>query len=165
MTLLDFQAPNTRPIYLIAYESPLFRSHWALWIPVLESNEKMGKKIHVTGNPHVGFEHEFMRNYCIEDTTRKLNLIKLANVDSKYVVDVPGDGTLSTDTGAADEIEKIALTVTPPSKSLRSASSTPGKKVQIKDCQTWMREFVEALISEQVFPISALEILDTAPKN
>lgn len=38
-------------------------------------------------------------------------------------------------------------------------------KVEIKNCQTWLREVVEALIEDEVFPPIALAVLDEAPKN
>jgi hypothetical protein len=41
----------------------------------------------------------------------------------------------------------------------------PGRRVAIKNCQTWMREFVVALVEEEILDGSAIGALDAAPKN
>lgn len=109
----------TREIYLVLYPSPLFLAHWGLFVPSAE-NSQLGKMIHVTGDVVNGFEHEFKRNYSLAKTTRRYNQILLATVDDKYVVDVPGDGSQSSDQAPADDIERKALTIPAPAKSLNS---------------------------------------------
>ena len=37
-------------------------------------------------------------------------------------------------------------------------------KVEIKNCQSWLREYVVALVEKQLLEPSALEIVDGAPK-
>jgi len=111
----------TREIFLLVYPSPLFAAHWSLWIPS-QSNPELGKVVHVTGAVSVGFILEFKRNYDIANTGRGSTLILLAEVDDKYVADVPGDGAFSLDQNAVDDIERLALTFPPPTKSLTQAS-------------------------------------------
>ena len=38
-----------------------------------------------------------------------------------------------------------------------------GVKVEIKNCQSWLREYVVALV-EKALEASALEVVDSAPK-
>lgn len=116
---------SLRKIYLIVYRSPLFPAHWSIWVPSL-SNTDIGKRIQVTGDSAQGFEHEFVRNYNATGTKRQRSLFLLAEVDDKHVVDVPGDGTESIDTSAADDIERSALSIPAPGKSLRVTGSSVG---------------------------------------
>ena len=37
-------------------------------------------------------------------------------------------------------------------------------KVEIKNCQSWLREYVVALVEKKLLEPSALEIVDGAPK-
>jgi hypothetical protein len=108
----------------------------------------------------------------------------LCQVPEKSIVDVKGDGYFSTDTEAADEIERCALAVPAPGPSLRSSSavvrvdselllylipitSSQGSRsrVEMKNCQTWLREFVLALIDKDIFPSEALVEVEQAPRN
>lgn len=112
----------TRDIFLVVYHSPLFAAHWSLWVPSAK-DPAIGKIIHVTGDAITGFDHEFKRNYSFADTLRKYSLIHLSSVEDKHVVDTPGDGSLSLDKDPVDDIERKALTVPAPGKSLLSAAS------------------------------------------
>jgi len=39
-----------------------------------------------------------------------------------------------------------------------------GVKVEMKNCQSWLREYVIALVEKNVFEASALDVVDSAPK-
>lgn len=41
----------------------------------------------------------------------------------------------------------------------------PRKRVQIQNCQTWLRSGIEALVREEIMDKSALQTIDSAPKN
>ncbi|KAL9098095.1 MAG: hypothetical protein Q9163_006178 [Psora crenata] len=155
----------SREIKLLVYHSPLFPAHWALFIP-LTTNAQVGKLIQAMGDAKTGFTLEFVRNYNLAFTTRQHSVLPLAVVESSHVVDVPGNETESKDREAVDPIEMKALAVPVPGPSLRSLSSSESTtRVQIKNCQTWLRELVEGLIADGIFPPEALKALDTAPKN
>lgn len=114
----------TRVIYLIVYNSLLFPAHWTLWIPT-EANPQIGKGIHVTGDAVNRFQHEFKRNYDLSEEDRAHRLFLLAQVDDRWIADVPADGSFSVDTTPADDVETIALSMPAPGKSLRThAGST-----------------------------------------
>jgi len=38
-------------------------------------------------------------------------------------------------------------------------------RIEIKNCQTWLREFMVELIEAEILPAEALEELDKAPEN
>jgi hypothetical protein len=119
-----------RDIYLIVYTSPLFPAHWTLWIPT-EANPQIGKGIHATGDAANGFQHEFKRNYDLSEEDRAYRLFLLAQVNDRWVVDVPGDGLFSVDTIPVDGVERIALSVPAPGKSLRTSE---GSAVSVLIC-------------------------------
>ncbi|KAK4691335.1 hypothetical protein P7C71_g5640, partial [Lecanoromycetidae sp. Uapishka_2] len=155
-------AANHREIFLIVYNSPLFPAHWAIFIPTT-ANHDLGKVIHATGDVLNGFALEFKRGYDLSATSRKKTLIPLCTVDSKYVIDGPADR--STDQKPIDHIESIAATIPAPGKTLKAAKSADAAKVQLQNCQTWLKKVVEALIAAGIFPAEALTVIDGAPKN
>lgn len=117
----------SRPVYLIVYSSPLFKAHWALWVPEYSSQASgRGKVIHVTGDPRTGFEHQFKRNYDINATDKAHMTVFLGNGDASRILDTPGDGYYTNDTAARDDLEHWALTVPAPGPSLRSSNATVG---------------------------------------
>lgn len=38
-----------------------------------------------------------------------------------------------------------------------------GRKVEIKNCQSWLREYVVALVEKQMFGQAALDVMGEAP--
>lgn len=111
----------SRDVYLISYDSPIFPAHWGLWIPSTEE-PNAGKVIQVLGDPANGFDHEFIRNYNPSIDSRTHRFVLLGKVKDKDIVDVPVDGTPSADKIAVDDIERNALAVPAPGKSLNSSS-------------------------------------------
>ena len=73
--------------------------------------------IHVTGTTATGFWLEFKRNYDLERTDRRHQLIPLAEVDERYVTDTVGNGDATVDTTARDRLESAATVVQPPGRS------------------------------------------------
>ncbi|KAF7973079.1 hypothetical protein HWV62_16274, partial [Athelia sp. TMB] len=156
------KTPMSRPVYLLVFNSPLFPAHWAMYIP----SQCSGKLINVRGDPGLGFWHEFERNYDPNCTRDKKTLLHLCDVKDKHLLDVPGDGNPSIDTNAVDDIERVALCLNPPPKTLRSLDTpTVSGKITIQNCQTWMYQLVEALVEANIMPVVALEVLDGAPRN
>lgn len=85
---------------------------------------EISAKLSVEGSPREGFSHEFKRNYDISITSRSKLIIFLGFVDARSIVDVPGGGSYTTDTTAADVIEEWALRVQAPGPSLRSSTAS-----------------------------------------
>ncbi|KAL3425123.1 hypothetical protein PVAG01_04404 [Phlyctema vagabunda] len=161
---------SQRPVYLISYNNSRFPAHWSLWIPFFDDNTPgdYGKVIHVEGDARNGFTHRFKRNYNVKLTGRPHSLHLIDWTDVANIVDGAHSGRTFEDVTATDIIEQWALHVAAPGPSLRSANSSssgPRTRVQIQNCQTWMRELVVKLVEERIFPDDALEKLDAVPKN
>ncbi|KAJ7288477.1 hypothetical protein C8J57DRAFT_517703 [Mycena rebaudengoi] len=133
-----------REIYLIIYHSPLFPAHWALWIP-LPSDSDRGKRVHVTGDAAGGFAHEFSRNYRRSEDSRRHSVVLLGEVPDEWVVDDSPGPENAVDTEPQDELERVALGVPAPGKTLRVARGASSGRAQILNCQSWIHEYVAAL--------------------
>ncbi|KZT50419.1 hypothetical protein CALCODRAFT_478409 [Calocera cornea HHB12733] len=159
-----------RSVYLIVYHSPLFPAHWALYIPNLPPNEErepnqVGRVLNVVGSSFSGFRHEFKRNYDLVADGRSYSLFLLDGEVDSALVGEPGERE-SIDGEAMDALEGLALTVPAPGPSLLSAD-TQGRRgrAEIRNCQTWLREAVEAYVKAGMLHAIALERLATAPMN
>ncbi|KFY16625.1 hypothetical protein V491_05279 [Pseudogymnoascus sp. VKM F-3775] len=159
----------SRPVYLIVYPSPLFPAHWALWLPYYTngSEESVGKYINILGDSSTGFSLDIRRAYDLTTTSSKKSQILLCQVDAHHIVDVADPW--SPKSTPVDAVEQVASNVHPPGTSLRSAGSADGSglrpRIEVKNCQTWLREVVVALAGNETFPNEAIGVLDQAPKN
>ncbi|KUJ07754.1 uncharacterized protein LY89DRAFT_660007 [Mollisia scopiformis] len=159
-----------RPIYIISYTSPLFPAHWSLWIPssynsLTKTPGTSGKRIHVTGDALNGFTHEFSRNYDIDDDSRAKTIHFISWVEAVNVVDGDDAGDPVEDVVATDKMEEWALKVEAPGRSLRGVEEGLKSRVQVRNCQSWLREFVGKLVEMGIFDEDALEKVDAVPKN
>ncbi|KAF2118705.1 hypothetical protein BDV96DRAFT_642883 [Lophiotrema nucula] len=154
-----------RTVCLVIFNSPLFPAHWGLWVPSTDQ-PSIGKLLHASGDAATGFEIAFERNYDLGATTRRHQVLQLAQVLDHYVVDVKGDGSRTKDQIAHDYLEEVALSVPAPARSLVSATSQgPRQRVEIQNCQTWLRQVVAAFVQNGAMDQSALQTVDNAPKN
>ena len=112
-----------RNIYLVRYSGFPFKDHWAILIPSATIST-FGTLIQVEGNPRYGFVHSVVRNYDLSNETRSTKVTLLGEVEEKYMHDTPSAGTLieSDETNPRDEIERVALSVAAPGKSMRAVS-------------------------------------------
>ena len=172
-----------RDIKQIVYPSPLFPAHWSLFIPS-KADPNVGKIIHAIEDALTGFQLEFKRGYDTVATSSRKTVLDLCTTDGVNVVDGPTER--STDQTPIDNIESKAAIIPVPGKILRSANSAVSTdrnllgvgsgwplvmilqeptRVEVKNCQTWLRMVVEALIHDHIFPPEALVAIDAAPKN
>jgi len=42
--------------------------------------------------------------------------------------------------------------------------SQAGTKIEIRNCQSWLREYVVALVEKEILEPDALDVVDSAPK-
>lgn len=120
--LLPMESP-TKDIFLVIYSSRLFPSHWGVFVPSSEGSDA-GVLINVIGDPSVGYEHEFKRDYGVEDTCRRVSkTLLLGKVASEHVKSWK-EVEQWTDNVPNNTLEDIALSIPPPSKSLRRGSSS-----------------------------------------
>ena len=92
-----------RELYLVVYNRPLFKAHWALFVPSID-NASVGKKIHAVGDALAGFSVAFDRNYNLGTTTRSHSLVHLGHIGAAYIdeASVLGDGPCISDNVAQD---------------------------------------------------------------
>ena len=112
----------TKDIFLVIYSSRLFPSHWAVFVPSSVGSDA-GTLINAVGDPSVGFEHEFKRDYGKEDARRVAKTLLLGKVTSEHVKGRKEVGQ-SVDNVPNNGLEDIALLIPPPSKSLRSGNNS-----------------------------------------
>lgn len=115
-----------RDLHLVVFNSQLFPTHWSIWVLSNCLNHggfPVGKLIHVVGDVAHGFDHKFKRNYVLGETTRQYQTFFLTSVLDEFIVDVVGDRSYGTDKITADSIERCALSIPAPEKSLKSADS------------------------------------------
>lgn len=163
---LEGPFPIVIDLFLLCYvPSPLFHAHWSIFIPE-QANSQRGTVINVRGDPLDGFVHEFDRGYVpSEDSDRPLLMTKLGSVKDTIV------GPFSSlepgkDTIAQTELERLALTIPAPGPSLRRSASRGGRvRVEIRDCQWWVGQFVARMVESEILDPGALGVLDQAPRH
>ncbi|KAL3471729.1 hypothetical protein BJX99DRAFT_262950 [Aspergillus californicus] len=146
-----------RTIHLAIFSNGARPAHVAIFIPTGNTGPK-GKVIHVTGNTAVGFFLEFKRNYDFSTEERRYKTIPLDEVEDRYIVEVVGNGEPSSDTTARDQLEAIALIVPPPGRSPKPFDPSA------RNCQDWMRDYVDKLVEEGIVGDAARLVVESAPK-
>lgn len=126
--------PSHRSIYLIILHSPIFPAHWALWIP-RAANPRTGKLINAVGDPATGFVHEFQRNFWPERVSSgTISTILLSDhVEASHIVDGEEAEESTIDAEAVDDVERVALGIPPPVKSLNSVTQNVSRGVASGD--------------------------------
>ncbi|PYI09123.1 hypothetical protein BO78DRAFT_395008 [Aspergillus sclerotiicarbonarius CBS 121057] len=146
-----------RTISLGVFDNGAKPAHSAIFIPT-DGQGLKGKIIHVTGNPATGFFLEFKRNYDFLAELRTYEIIPLAQVNDRYVRDTVGSGQESIDTIARDRLESVATVVPAPGRSVNPFDpSAP-------NCQNWIQDYIQKLISEGLIAGDASLVLQAAPR-
>lgn len=114
---------GTVDIFLLCYlPSPLFHAHWAVFAPD-QARPTCGTVLNVRGDPLNGFVHEFERGYIpSEDPEKPPKLLNLGAV-AKCLVESEGAAPDGKDTTACNQLERLALSVDAPGRSLGRGAS------------------------------------------
>lgn len=118
---------GTVDIFLLCYlPSPLFHAHWAVFVPD-QARPQYGTVLNVRGDPLHGFVHEFERGYIpSEDPEKPPAELKLGTIAERLIEpeEIAPDGKDAT---AYNQLERLALSVDAPGRSLgRGASKDVG---------------------------------------
>lgn len=110
-------------VFLLCYlPSPLFHAHWALFVPDPERPQR-GTMLNVRGDPLHGFVHEFERGYVpSEDPEKPPAVLKLGAI-SERLIRAEGAAPDGKDATAYNELERLALSVDAPGRSLGRGAS------------------------------------------
>ena len=112
----------TRNILLVAKLGALFKDHWTIFIPGVES-PSFGTLIEVEGDVRSGFTHSLIRNYDLKAERRSVKVTLLGEVDDNHVHATPPSGIdLGNDTHPRDDVERIALAIAAPGPSMNTIS-------------------------------------------
>lgn len=128
-----------------------------MFIPSLTS-PTIGKVIQAVGTPYTGYGLEFKRNYDLDQETRKFQKIFIADVADDQVGDKLGDSKVTSDVDAQDVLEKEAKKIQPP-----GVSPQPTVLFGYKNCQSWLKEYVDWLVKRGILQKDAIVVLDNAP--
>ncbi|KAG8162714.1 hypothetical protein KVR01_007192 [Diaporthe batatas] len=157
---------GTVDIFLLCYlPSPLFHAHWAVFVPD-QARPTCGTVVNVRGDPLNGFAHEFERGYIPSEDPEKppkvLNLGAIAKNLIEFERPVP-DGKDAT---ACNQLERLALSVDAPGRSLGRGASKDGRvRLEIRDCQWWVRQLISSMIEQEIISRDAQRVLDDAPQH
>ena len=88
-------------------------------------------------------------------------------MEDGQVIDIPiadGEG-LIVDTTPHDDLARLASEVPAPVPSMNSAVGvrTTGK-VELRDCQSWVRQVVAKLVDEELLPNKAIHAVSSVPQ-
>ncbi|KAI0387045.1 hypothetical protein F5Y04DRAFT_275502 [Hypomontagnella monticulosa] len=147
--------PGTWLVELLIFNGSPFKDHWAYWV-CKGSNSDVGLMVHATGDVRDGFKFEAKRSLDFDLTENRYSKrIPLQWIDSKYFDEAAifNNGVYECDDKPVCEFEKSAYKVKAPEKSLNSVngSGPVGKKVTLRDCQTWIVESADQLARDLIF--------------
>ena len=115
-----------RPLYLMVFRSALFKAHWSFWAPALDDGaQKVGQRVHVTGNVRNGFQLEFVRNYDLTETSGYPTIIEIGAMRTEILQDTPLDRREFREDTPRDRFEFIAQSIPAPSGSLNKVNEQP----------------------------------------
>ncbi|KAF2210191.1 hypothetical protein CERZMDRAFT_91194 [Cercospora zeae-maydis SCOH1-5] len=167
------EQPGTT-LYVLVPPSPLFAAHWSFFLPdskgydsISKRHEEspLGRRIHVAGDRLHGFKLEMIREYDVSKhrgvASRKFPIgivpgrylqssERINGVHSGVAKDEDEGGGF-VDNQPRDEFERLCTKVEAPGPSLnpvsQGASGVRGQKgkVEVRDCQYWVREVVHEL--------------------
>ncbi|KAK6496156.1 hypothetical protein TWF481_002180 [Arthrobotrys musiformis] len=156
--------PRAAQLLVSRTAKPDIPAHWSLYIPYslsspLTSSQETGKLIHVVGSPLHGFTLEFKAPYIPSEDSIKRVPFPLYIIRDEHVKDteyyITNDGSkktvvLGTDLeGYEDDLERIAMNVEAPGR-MKGWNPLVPAKVGDKNCQWWMRNYIDALVSEGI---------------
>jgi hypothetical protein len=162
------------PIYLARYPSgSLFNDHWALFIPDhTRPSPTCGTLLEVEGDPLNGFVHDVARNCDARQEyygRHQPVLVELGTVSEQHLEGDVGAVKGMENLEPRSDVERLALSTEPPSKSMRSAGNgkegTARKRIEVRDCQWWVKEVVKKLITEKILTQEAMSILEQVPAH
>ncbi|KAK6535957.1 hypothetical protein TWF281_000206 [Arthrobotrys megalospora] len=165
--------PRAAQLLVSRTAKPDIPAHWSLYVPYASSNDT-GKLIHVVGSPLYGFMLEFKAPYVPAEDSIKRVSFPLCTIEDEHIRDTESyelvDGGRKTVVMAVetarceDELELIAMAVDVPEKTKGWNPLVPAK-VGDKNCQWWMREYVDMLVKEGVFTEEAYANLAKVPET
>ncbi|KAK4152097.1 hypothetical protein C8A00DRAFT_35224 [Chaetomidium leptoderma] len=129
--------------YLLMYPKPRVPAHWAVFVTPVEDGT-VGQVYHAVGSPFTGYQVEVKPSYDLSETKRAHLLVFLGYIDESW----------------QDQLAESAQSIKAPGVSPKPLVPFAGQ-----NCQNWLEEFLQHLISVGAIDSSALAQLSTAPRT
>lgn len=162
-------ADEFQTLYVLVYPSPLFAAHWSLWLPHSGASGEasdVGDRIHATGDRLNGFQYEYLQDYNAKEDSRRPKSFAIGHVSGSITHtsrDVIAEGVVDsgsgTDQAALNPFDQACRKVPVPGPNLNrvapgSATGPAPKKLEVKDCQWWIKQVVAHLVEAGIlFPL------------
>ncbi|KAF5852151.1 hypothetical protein GGP41_000884 [Bipolaris sorokiniana] len=141
----------TRTVFLIVYAAArVQRAHFSIWVPDAEGAQQ-GSRIHVVGNPMIGYFLEFKRDYEPLETKRVLQLIEIGPVLVQHLSEISSEAQDMP----RNNLEMAATQIQPPRANPNFLTTTSS------DSQTWMLEYVRHLVTLGYLDEAAIDIVQS----
>ncbi|KAM5359974.1 hypothetical protein ACJZ2D_014068 [Fusarium nematophilum] len=142
-------------VELVIYNGSPFKDHWAYFVRS-SFQPSVGTLIHATGDVRNGFSFQIKRHYDFAVTsTQPTSRIPLQWVDSRYLNEraMLNNGDYKSDNVPVCGFEQSVHKIQAPGKSLNAAQGNdiPKKRVVQRNCQTWIVESADQLVSDRIF--------------
>ncbi|KAJ5994760.1 hypothetical protein N7481_001737 [Penicillium waksmanii] len=142
-------------VVLLTYNGSPFKDHWAYFVESRE-NPQIGVMIQANGDVMNVFSVEIERSHDLRSADKQptakipLQWVDEEHFDEKAMFD---NGRHITDQIPRCRFEESVCKTKAPSKSLNAVNetSTPGKNIVQRNCQTWIVESAEKLLKDNIF--------------
>ncbi|KAJ4127731.1 hypothetical protein NW768_008003 [Fusarium equiseti] len=145
--------PGSPLLHLVMYSGGTFNNYWNWYIPS-SHDPSIGTIIHAPGNVHSGFRFEIKRHHDFRDEpSMPLHIIALQWIDGGYLDEAAmfNNGCRVDDDKPVCEFERSVHKVKPPGKSPNPVGSgAPKTKVVQRNCQTWIVESADQLVTDGI---------------
>ncbi|KAJ5794014.1 hypothetical protein N7457_000613 [Penicillium paradoxum] len=150
---------------LLTWNGSPFKDHWAYFVRS-NTDPDIGVKIHATGDVRNGFEFEIKRSENLQQTddipsTRTpLQWIDAEYFDPKAMLN---NGKYKIDDVPVCHFERSVYKIKAPGKGLNIVGDEIklGKKVILRDCQTWILESANQLLCDKILSQEVVDYLHT----
>ncbi|KAK4139038.1 hypothetical protein BT67DRAFT_459800 [Trichocladium antarcticum] len=129
--------------YLLVYPQRRVPAHWAILVTPVEDGTA-GQVYHAVGSPFTGYQVEVKPSYDLSETSRTHSIVFLGYIDESW----------------QDQLAEIAQGIKAPGVSPRPLDPFAGQ-----NCQNWLEDFLQHLISVGAIDSSALSQLSTASRT
>ncbi|KAK0376585.1 hypothetical protein CLIM01_06064 [Colletotrichum limetticola] len=151
-------SPGAFLVELLIYNGSPFKDHWAYFVRS-RADDDIGVKIHATGDVRNGSKFEVKRSHDLTNTSDiPTKRVPLQWVDAQHLDEdaMLNWGVEEIDSRPVRAFEACAYKAKAPGKTLNAAEDnsfkdTLGKKVTLKDCQTWLVDAADCLVEDRMF--------------
>lgn len=143
-------------LYVHVFPSRLFAAHWSFWIPCIDdtgAEQDTGYRIHVTGDRLNGFKYEYINDYDPREDDRLPKAHAIGRIPAAALRRPESE---DKELDCANVLDQALRAIEAPGPSLNKVTPNSGagdgsarpKKMEVRDCQWWIKQAVEHLVEE-----------------